>query len=40
MAYYAGAEDIVVAVERVLEHKEKAWPIESRSLIPRPTTAD
>ena len=39
-AYYAGAEDIVVAVERVLEHKERAWATESRSLIQRTTTAD
>ncbi len=39
-AYYAGAEDIVQAVERVLEQKEKTWATGSRSLIQKRITAD
>jgi acetoin:2,6-dichlorophenolindophenol oxidoreductase subunit beta len=39
-AYYAGAEDIVLAAERVLDQKEKRWGIESRSLIRKHITAD
>ncbi len=38
--YYAGAEDIVQAVERVLEQKEKTWATASRSLIQKRITAD
>jgi acetoin:2,6-dichlorophenolindophenol oxidoreductase subunit beta len=39
-AYYTGAEDIVQAVERVLEKKEKTWATASRSLIQKRITAD
>jgi pyruvate/2-oxoglutarate/acetoin dehydrogenase E1 component len=39
-AYYTGAEDIVSAVERVLDQKEKRWAIASRSLIRKHITAD
>lgn len=39
-AYYAGAQDIIQAVERVLEQKEKAWATGSRSLIQKRITAD
>lgn len=39
-AYYTGAEDIVQAVERVLEQKEKTWATGFRSLIQKRITAD
>src|SRR5216684_1265860 len=39
-AYYAGAEDIVHAVERVLEQKEKTWGTGSRLLIQKRITAE
>src|SRR5204863_2796205 len=38
--YYAGAENIVQAVDRVLKQKEKIWAIGSRSLIQKRITAD
>jgi pyruvate/2-oxoglutarate/acetoin dehydrogenase E1 component len=38
--YYAGAGDIVQAVESVLEQKEKTWATGSRSLIQKRITAD
>lgn len=39
-AYYVGAEEIVVATERVLDQKEKRWATGSRSLIQKRITAD
>jgi pyruvate/2-oxoglutarate/acetoin dehydrogenase E1 component len=39
-AYYPGAEDIVLAAERVLDQKEKRWATGSRSLIQKHITAD
>ncbi len=39
-AYYIGADDIVCAVEEVLNQKEKSWAIKSRSLIQKHITAD
>jgi pyruvate/2-oxoglutarate/acetoin dehydrogenase E1 component len=38
-AYYPGAEEIVLAAERVLDQKEKRWAIASRSLIRKHITA-
>lgn len=39
-AYYPGAEDIVSAVERVIDQKEKRWAIGSRSSIQKHITVD
>jgi acetoin:2,6-dichlorophenolindophenol oxidoreductase subunit beta len=39
-AYYVGADDIVLAAEEVLIHKEKSWATKFPSLTQKRTTAD